>query len=75
MKAIYHLNESEFDLNVFEAIKTAFKNRLLKISVETQTMDTVSKENFEAKIETAEQADFEYHLSADDLKSMDSRTS
>jgi hypothetical protein len=36
MEVTYHLNESEFDLNVFEAIKTAFKNRLLKISVETR---------------------------------------
>ncbi len=26
MEVTYHLNESEFDLNVFKAIKAAFKN-------------------------------------------------
>ncbi len=54
MEATYHLNESEFDLNVFEAIKTTFKNRLLKISVETQENNIVAvaenKHEYEANI-------------------------
>ena len=33
MEATYQLNESEFDQNILEAIKTAFKNRFLKISI------------------------------------------
>ena len=41
MEVTYHLKESEFDQNVFEAIKTAFKNRFLTISVVTNDTPTV----------------------------------
>ncbi|TAF26374.1 MAG: hypothetical protein EAZ70_08650 [Runella slithyformis] len=65
MQVTYHLTEAEFDQNVFEAIKKAFKNRLLKISVVAEENNNV---NFESKIEAAQQAEYEYHLSTDELK-------
>lgn len=47
MQVTYHLTEAEFDQNVFEAIKKAFKNRLLKISVvaEENANATATKEH------------------------------
>lgn len=71
MEVTYQLNESEFDQNVFKSIKAAFKNRLIKISVSSSdTMNIVSEkeQDFYAKIQSAEDAKFEYQLSSDELE-------
>lgn len=49
MEVTYQLNESEFDQNVFKAIKTAFKNRLIKISVTSspETTNVVQEKEHE----------------------------
>jgi hypothetical protein len=44
MEVTYYLKESEFDLSIFESIKTAFKNRLMKISIETEDSTIVTQE-------------------------------
>lgn len=44
MEVIYQLNESEFDQNVFKSIKTAFKNRLIKISISSSDTNNLVAE-------------------------------
>lgn len=71
MEVTYQLNESEFDQNVFKAIKTAFKNRLIKISISSSDVnDAVAEKehDFYTKIQSAEKANFEYHLSSNELE-------
>ena len=42
MEVTYHLSESEFDQNVYESIKKAFKNRLMKISIVAEETTEIS---------------------------------
>lgn len=44
MEVIYQLNESEFDQKVFKSIKTAFKNRLIKISISSSDTNNLVTE-------------------------------
>jgi hypothetical protein len=44
MEVIYHIKESEFDQNIFKAIKAAFKNKLMKISISAEGVNGVAVE-------------------------------
>ena len=71
MEVTYQLLESEFDQKIVKSIKSTFKNSLITIIVRNgQNANFLAEKehDFYAKIQSAEKADFEYHLSSDELE-------
>jgi hypothetical protein len=67
MKAILELNETELDITVLEAVKTAFKGLDLKISIQVRKPYQLSEEEFNQQINQAREATIAYRLNPQDF--------
>jgi hypothetical protein len=65
---VFHVEADKLDTNVLDSIKAFFGNRKIEISVKPERNPAMAGKDVLEKVKSSEAADYEYKLSADDLK-------
>ena len=68
---IFHVEADKIDTNVIDSIKAFFGKQKIQISVKSEkTLVDNSEQDIFSKIESAQQAEHEYHFTSDQLKDL-----